>query len=515
MKVAVIQIQASDIQEYRQAGQRLIELIRQTAAAHDLVIVPECAYPAYYLDAREADIPLIINENNVLLAEVKSIAAQHGTYIAYGYAEADDGRLYNTAVLIDRQGREVAKKRKSYLWHFDNLWFTAGEDLAVADTDFGRVGLVVCCDARSPEIVRLAALAGADLVVDLANLTATGPHMAELHNAQSAYMLSVRAMENGVWLAVADKWGVETDSIVYTGRSAVYGPDGTCYYQARADRDEIVSVDIPTDANGRIMREPGRPLPARRPDLYSLLLQPADRLPIVAVMRQPAVAENITPYITAVTGDLSADAYIAMIRRLGVHGSQLICMPPSALGLSDLQPEICQSMSAGTMVIATMRENDGTKSYALTREGVIAVYATAHTHGGQPFVLNTAWGNIGIMHDEEGLLPEWGRILMLAGADCVVWPNALPSAVATPVARTRAAENRMFVVVAQGGISPSLGQIIDPNGAVVASTLQGRLKQACGTYACLANSRMKQIVPGTHIVTSRQPDAYASLVQEA
>jgi len=512
MKVGLIQTQANDIQDYQFAADKLMTMIRQTAKTHDLVIVPECAFPAYYLEEREADLTAILEKTPLLLNEVKNIAKENRSYIAFGYVEKDNNRLYNTALLIDRNGVELVKKHKSYLWHIDHLWFSEGEDLAVADTDFGRVGLVICCDARSPEILRLAALEGADLIIDLANLTATGPKIAELHNAQSAYMLSVRALENGVWLAMSDKWGVETHSITYAGRSAVYGPDGRCHYQAGSDADEIVSVDIPTDENGKILRKTNNLIPSRCPDLYGLLVEPTDSLPIKRVIEQSAVISEITPYISTVAGELSAKDYISMIRRLGVQGSRLICMPPSCLAIEDLRNDLCAEIPVEGMVVATMIENGKTKSYFFNKNGLVSIYENAHKNGGKPFVLKNSWGNLGILHEEEGLIPEWGRSIMLAGADCLVWPNCLPSAIVTSVARTRAAENRMFVVVAQSGTSPSMGQIIDPNGIIIASTLQGQSKQACGTYTCFANSRMKSLVPGTHVVYDRHPAAYEKLI---
>jgi len=514
MRVGLIQAQANDIQDYQNAADKLMIMIRQTAKAHDLVLVPECAFPAYYLEKREADIAAILEKTTVLLNEVKMIARENRSYIAFGYVEREDNRLYNTALLIDRNGNELVKKRKSYLWHIDRLWFSEGEDLAVADTDFGRIGLVICCDARSPEIVRLAALEGAALIIDLANLTATGPNIAALHNAQSAYLLSVRALENKVWLAMADKWGVETHSITYAGRSAVYGPDGSCHYQAGSDADEIVSVDIPTDKNGKILRETNNLIPSRCPDLYKLLVEPTDSLPIKKVIEQPVIISEITPYISTAAGDLSAVDYISMIRRLSVHGSRLICMPPSHLAIEDLRNDLCAEIPVEGMVIATMIEKGESKSYVFNKNGLISIYQNAHKNGGKPFVLETSWGNVGILHDEEGLIPEWGRAIMLAGADCLVWPNRLSASIVTPVARTRAAENRMFVAVAQSGTSPSMGQIIDPNGIVVASTLQEQSKQACGTYTCFANSRMKNLVPGTHVVYDRHPAAYKKLICE-
>ncbi len=501
MKIALVQIQANDVQDCQVAADKLLHMVYEAAKTHDLVLVPECAFPAYYIEPREINLSLVLEKTKYLLAEMKTIAKENHSYIAFGYVENDNDRLYNTALLIDHEGNEVVKKHKSYLWHFDHLWFSEGEDLAVADTEFGKVALIICCDARSPEIVRMAALAGTDLIIDLANLTATGPNISELQNAQSAYLLSVRAMENGVWIAMTDKWGVETHNITYAGRSAVYNPEGACLHQAGSDADEIVSVEIPTDKDGRIIRETNKVLPVRRPDLYELLTVPTDELPIKKVIEQSVCISEITPYIAAVAGELSAQEYVAMVRRLGVHGSRLICMPPSRLAIKELQSELCAVMASEAMVVATMIEEEATKSYILQKDGIIAVYENAHKNGGKPFLLETSWGNVGLLQEEEGLIPE-----------CLLWPNRLPSSVVTPVARTRAAENRIFVVVAQSETSPALGQIIDPNGIITASTLENQAQQACGAYACFANSRMKNIVPGTHVIYDRHPQAYKGLV---
>ncbi|MBP1764518.1 MAG: hypothetical protein H6Q65_1576 [Firmicutes bacterium] len=513
MRIALVQMQANDIRDFQVAVDKLLNMTCEAAKKNDLVIVPECAFPAYYIEPREINLSLVLGKTQYFLEKMKEIAKKNHSYIAFGYVEKDNDRLYNTALLIDREGKEVVKKHKSYLWHFDHLWFSEGEDLATADTDFGKVALIICCDARSPEIVRMAALAGADLIIDLANLTATGPNISELQNAQSAYLLSVRAMENGVWIAMADKWGVETHNITYAGRSAVYNPEGNCLYQAGSDADEIVSVEIPAGKDGRILRENNTALPVRRPDLYELLAAPTDELPVKKVIEQPVCISEITPYITAVTGELSAQDYVAMVQRLGVHGSRLICMPPSRLAIKELQRELCAVMASEVMVVATMIEGETTKSYILQKEGIVADYENAHKNGGKPFVLAASWGNVGLLHEEEGLIPEWARCIMLAGADCLLWPNRLPSSVVTPVARTRAAENRMFVVVVQSETSSALGQIIDPNGIVLASTLENQTQQACGTYACFANSRMKNIVPGTHVIYNRHPQAYKRLVR--
>jgi predicted amidohydrolase len=520
VRIASIQIKANDLGDSKQAWDRLEHMVLDAARNHDLILVPECAYPAYFLHPDEGNLQSILSDGEALLSRIKDIAKQEKAYIAYGYAEKSGEQLYNTALLIDRQGNEVIKKRKSFLWHFDHVWFSEGDDVAVADTDFGRVGLVVCADARMPEIVRLAALEGAQLIIDLANLTATGPDISALQNAQCAYMLSVRALENQVWLAVSDKWGVEANSITYAGRSGIFSPDGTCVFQAGSDRDEIVSAEIPTDHNGTIVAATSVYNVRRRPELYDVLTRDTDSLPITRIMEEKAAPFSITPYITVASGEFSGlEDYLLMIRRLVNHGGGIICMPPSRVIVDQHTDQIRSILPQGVVVTATsLNDRDEMTTYVINGSGVQAVYRTLHTEENSaspessPLVYDTQWGKIGIMHGNEALLPEWPRVLMLLGADCVIWPNQIPTAIASNVARTRAAESRIYVVSAQAtGEASGVSQIIDPNGMVLASTLQNETKHACGVLTPFGNSRMKEIVPGTNVVKNRHPECYGRL----
>lgn len=177
MKLACLQVKAHDWKHAEQSWSDLKAKIVAAAREHDLVLVPECAYPAYFLcpfDRPQEDPDAEVEE------EIRAIARTTQTYIAFGYAQGRE----NKAILVDPQGQVISEKSKSYLWHFDHRWFEPGEELALADTKFGRLALIICADGRMPELVRMAALEGAVLVLDLANLTATGLHMEALTNAQ-------------------------------------------------------------------------------------------------------------------------------------------------------------------------------------------------------------------------------------------------------------------------------------------------------------------------------------------
>lgn len=111
-------------------------------------------------------------------------------------------------------------------------------------------------------------------------------------------------------------------------------------------------------------------------------------------------------------------------------------------------------------------------------------------------------------------MPEWSRTLMLLGADCIIWPNQYSPDVAIKIARTRAAENRIYIISSQSSNEHgNISQIIDPNGVVIASTIQSLKKHACGVLVPFVNSRIKDIVPGTNVVLNRNPQNYGRLIK--
>ncbi len=98
--------------------------------------------------------------------EVAAIAADSGLAILYGYPERVGDQVFNSAQLIDRDGRVLANYRKSHLYgELDTSTFEPGAgDFAIVGLDGVNVGILICYDVEFPEAVRALALAGADVV---------------------------------------------------------------------------------------------------------------------------------------------------------------------------------------------------------------------------------------------------------------------------------------------------------------------------------------------------------------
>lgn len=190
---------------------------------------------------------------------VAEVARNNNLAILYGYAEREGKAVYNSAQLIEANGRSVANCRKSHLYsHLDHRTFTPGKSLVHATLDGVTVGLLICYDVEFPEPVRSLALAGAAIVlVPTALMT---PH----HFVANA-LIPVRAWENQLFMVYANRCGSEGE-LDYVGLSTVAGPDGKIIAQA-GDSETLLVAELDLNARDRARRFFNY-LEERRPELY-------------------------------------------------------------------------------------------------------------------------------------------------------------------------------------------------------------------------------------------------------
>lgn len=152
------------------------------------------------------------------------LAAKHRTWIVAGLYERMSNAVFNTAVLINREGKLAGMYRKTHLPREEwEAGLTPGNDYPVFDTDFGKVGLIVCWDVQFPEPARAMALKGAELLL----LPIWGG---------SEVLARARAIENHVFLV----------SSTYDMRSFVVDPTGTVLAEA-TDKSPIATAELQLD----------------------------------------------------------------------------------------------------------------------------------------------------------------------------------------------------------------------------------------------------------------------------
>ncbi|MGQ9667813.1 MAG: carbon-nitrogen hydrolase family protein, partial [Anaerolineae bacterium] len=308
MRIALLQIRCFDLEQAEEGLQHALAMVDEAGGrGADLIVLPETTYPAYYLRGlREyQESPLRPWAELVELFGEK--AHRYRVHIVAGIVQPGEAGAMprNAAVLWGPDGQIIGSTAKSFLWHFDRCWFAGGTTYPVFDTTLGRVGLMVCADGRMPEIARAMALKGAQLIVDVTALVSGGGDRAALSNPQLEYMLPVRAMENGVWLVVANKVGLEASSVLYCGGSCVITPQGKKLAQAGPDREEIVECEV--ELAGR----PALPVP-RRPRAYERIAAPTETLPIARILKEAVVPEDTVVRVAAlqISADGSMESYL-------------------------------------------------------------------------------------------------------------------------------------------------------------------------------------------------------------
>ncbi|MDR1622798.1 MAG: carbon-nitrogen hydrolase family protein, partial [Synergistaceae bacterium] len=245
-KVAVVQL---DSQNDKAANlERVSRLIDEAAAGKaSLVSLPE-AMNFTGERVREEDQPEPIPGPSTEMLREKAV--KHGLWIHSGsFAEInpEDKRHYNTSLIISDKGEIVAKYRKIHTFDVtlpdgtvcdESTRVTPGQKIVVADTPLGKLGLSICYDIRFPELFRLMAMEGAQVLFTPANFALpTGKDHWEA-------ILRVRAIENGCYVVAAAQIGKKRRFAAYGG-SMVVDPWGTVLTRAREEEGlSFAEIDL-------------------------------------------------------------------------------------------------------------------------------------------------------------------------------------------------------------------------------------------------------------------------------
>jgi predicted amidohydrolase len=164
-----------------------------------------------------------------------------GPTIVMGLIEVEKGRLFNTAIVVDR-GAIIGRYRKAHLLDGEQI-FDAGSDSRIFEIAGLRFGINICYDTNFPEAARKVANLGGSLIVCPANNMChrkTAERLKEVHNSTRGE----RCRETGLWLISADVTG-ERDGRISWGPTAVLNPAGEVLAQLPLEKTGLLTFDIP------------------------------------------------------------------------------------------------------------------------------------------------------------------------------------------------------------------------------------------------------------------------------
>ena len=270
IKLALCQMNVIDNKEenIKTASLMIDESVSKNA---DFIVLPEmfnCPYSNdKFIEYGEEE------KSSYTLNKISLLAKKNNIYILAGsIPEKENGKLYNTSYLFDKEGNIIAKHRKMHLFDIDvkgKITFkesdvlTAGDSFTIAETDFGKIGIGICYDIRFPELARVMVENGALILFypGAFNMT-TGPAHWEL-------LFRSRALDNQVF-CVGVAPALNKDASYHSfGHSIIASPWGEIIAEA-SEKENLILCEIDLDEIKKV-REELPLLKNKREDLYEVI----------------------------------------------------------------------------------------------------------------------------------------------------------------------------------------------------------------------------------------------------
>lgn len=424
----------------------------------DLLVLPECAYPAYLLGSVESYRAGRHMPGETYVRWLAKRAADCRMHIVSGFVDDGGDMLYNAAVLLDDHGREIGRTRKTFLWDLDHNWYAPGDRIRAFDSRLGRIGLLICADARLPEFLATLAADGAELLAMPTCWVNGSRQPGEFRNPQVDFLIEARAREFGLPMVCADKSGIELADFGYVGQSRIVRADGTLAAETPPSGEAVIISQItPARSTWRADQE------QHTARLLSQASPIRPRAADLCPMRVAAIPAGLWPQTPDADGPLlhhfrEHKLDLLATRATDADDAQRLRQRAADLGIRLLlPPEECEMIDlAGGHAACVV--GPAARSFVVPRRMVL---------------------------DGAAMLIFWDE------------PSDLPTL------RTRALENRAFVIA----VNNSFAAIIGPDGAVLSCTTAD-LAIPPVTILPLSDAADKTVAPGTDLLAERRPAIY-------
>jgi predicted amidohydrolase len=261
------------------AKQRNVELV----LFPELVIHGHCTPNTWELAEPVPDGPSV--------EKLVTIANRHQVVLSAGLSEKERDIVYNTQVLIGPNGY-IGKQRKLHLSRDETFYYKGGREIAVFDIGPCKVGVVICYDNQFPEIARVLALRGVEIILmphagrfKLWDDSPASQAAARRYSHNFLKKYALRARENACFAILADQvgraghvdlWPADSENQPHhAGAALIWGPDGELLAATQEEqiREEMIVATLDASLLVRERALANYMLRTRRPELFGELVR--------------------------------------------------------------------------------------------------------------------------------------------------------------------------------------------------------------------------------------------------
>ncbi|MBA2560736.1 MAG: carbon-nitrogen hydrolase family protein [Propionibacteriales bacterium] len=226
-----------------------VDWVRRCASeSHaELIVLPETCTTGFSPGVGPHDLWDLVDEiPGSQTLPLHEAAAELGIHLVYGAYERgpERGVVYNSAVLVGPDAGTLAVYRKTHPFCTEIVtgggWVTPGDDSCVVETELATVGLVICFDGDFPELSRICAIQGAEVLVRPSALLRSAD-IWELTNRARAY-------DNHVFVVGANATGIDPAGAIYFGNSMIVTPVAEVVARASSVEQWVVARLDPEQA---------------------------------------------------------------------------------------------------------------------------------------------------------------------------------------------------------------------------------------------------------------------------
>ena len=268
-KIGVVQMDIQIKEKNKNLDKMKTYVKRAADEGVQFLVFPECALTGYCYESKEEARTVAETIPGPATSLIQEMCNKFNMTIIFGLIEMDNDKVFNSAAIVDSTG-VIAKHRKIHLPHLALDHYVDRGDLPISvhSTKLCSVGINICYDMMFPEIPRIQAIKGADLIAIPTNWP---------EGARSPELVSLRAVENRVYCVAANRIGSER-GYTFMGTSLICDPNGKVLAKASSDKEEILitTVDPKISRNKRIEKGPNfwmDFMEDRRPEMYGDILK--------------------------------------------------------------------------------------------------------------------------------------------------------------------------------------------------------------------------------------------------